>query len=72
MAKVNGAAVRVIVERTGLTWGEYAELVGKSRTHISHIVAGRKDAPWRTVKAMADALRVPVVAILANPDEKAS
>lgn len=71
--QVNGAALRAIVERSGISWTQYAELVGKDRTYISHIVAGRRpNVPWRTAKALADAVRVPVVAILCDPDEKAS
>lgn len=70
--QVNGAALRAIVERSGISWTQYAELVGKDRTYIAHVVAGRRQVPWATAKAMADALVVPVAAILSSPNEKAS
>lgn len=64
--QINGEALRVIRERSGLTGTALAEMVGVDRTHISNIEAGRKQPSPELARRLADALKVPLIAILAN------
>lgn len=68
--RVNGEALRVIRERSGLTGTALAKEVGIDRTHLSNIENGRKQPAAATAIRMADALRIPLVAILASPEEQ--
>lgn len=66
---VNGEAVRVIRERSGFTGTALAEQVGINRAYLSHIEAGRKQPSPDVAKRLAEALKVRLVAILADPSE---
>lgn len=61
---INGAALATIRERTGLTQLDLAAQSGVSQGRISELEA--KDANVRpaTVKALAEALAVPMTALL--------
>lgn len=74
----NGPAFRVIRERSGLT---VRDLTGLLRTehgievhedHIRNVETGARNAGPRLVNAVAAVLKVPVVALLAGPPEKAT
>ena len=67
VSTVNGVALRFIRERSGLTVAALAELSGISQPHLSNIEVGRRGATAPTIKAIADALKVPVVALLGPP-----
>jgi transcriptional regulator with XRE-family HTH domain len=65
---LNGEALRVIRERSGLTQQALADLAGlKNASHLSNIEAGRRRPSPEVAKALADALKVPLVAILGMP-----
>ena len=69
---LNGEALRVIRERTGLNQGQLAALAGlKNASHISNIEAGRRRPSPEVAKALADALKVPLAAILLGPERAA-
>lgn len=69
---VNGAALRTIRERSGLTQTALAQLVGTDRSHISNIENGRRNCSDELVIAIARALKIDLPAILADPTEVAS
>lgn len=68
--QINGEALRVIRERSGLTGTALANEVGVDRTHLSHIEAGRKQASNDLARRLAAALKIPLVAILSGPDDE--
>lgn len=67
--QINGEALRVIRERSGLTGTALAREVSVDRTHLSHIEAGRKQPSNELARRIADALKIPLVAILSGPEE---
>lgn len=69
---VNGAALRTIRERSGLTQTALARLVGTDRSHLSNIENGRRNCSDELVIAIARALKIDLPAILADPTEVAS
>ncbi len=69
MATINRAALRAIRERSGLTVSELARLSGVSQPHISNIESGVRGARAPIIKALADALEVPMLALL-GPEAK--
>jgi len=61
---VNPAALRAIRERTGLTVSGLARLSGISQPHLSNLENGRRRAGPAAIKALAEALQVPMTALL--------
>ncbi len=69
---VNGAALRTIRERSGLSQTALARAVGTDRSHLSNIENGRRNCSEKLVIAIAEALKIDLPAILADPTEGAS
>lgn len=69
---INYAALRAIRERSGLSVTQLSELSGVGRSHLANIEAGRRDASEQNIKALAEALKVPTVAIINGPAEAAA
>lgn len=69
---INGEALRVIRERSGFTGTALAEEAGINRAYLSHIEAGRKQPSPDVARRLADALKVRLVAILADAPEEAA
>ncbi len=66
--RVNGEALKVIRERSGLTVTGAARLAGVSQPTWSNLESGARNATPGTVIAMAEVLKVPLVAIIAEPE----
>jgi transcriptional regulator with XRE-family HTH domain len=66
--RLNPTALQVIRERSGLSVSELARRSGVSQPHLSNLERGRRDASPATVKRLAVALDVPILALLADPD----
>jgi transcriptional regulator with XRE-family HTH domain len=64
----NGAALRVIRERTGLTISSLARAAGIDRTALTRIESGERRGTPAQLAALAAALAVPITAIAANGD----
>lgn len=60
----NGFTIRAMRVREGLKPGEFAKLVGLSYPHLDNIENERKEASDEALYRIADALKVPVDAIL--------
>ncbi|MCB9988788.1 MAG: helix-turn-helix transcriptional regulator [Rhodospirillales bacterium] len=56
----NESPVKLIRKHRGLTQAELAEAAGLSRPYLTEIERGRKDGSVNAIKALADALEVPV------------
>ena len=67
--KVNGHALRAIRERSGLSVSALARQAGTSQPHLSNIEGGRRSASPALVRKLAEVLKVPVLALLSNPDD---
>lgn len=65
--RLNPTALQVIRERSGLSVSELARRSGVSQPHLSNLERGRRDASPATVKRLAVALDVPILALLADP-----
>lgn len=63
---LNGSALQAIRERTGLTQTELATLTGVSQGRISELEAGQLNVRPGTIKALAEALDVPLAALMVN------
>lgn len=63
---MNGETVRALRERSGLSGTALAEVIAIDRAYLSHIEAGRRQPSPAVAKKIADALKVPLVAILAE------
>jgi transcriptional regulator with XRE-family HTH domain len=61
---MNGAALQAIRERSGLTQSDLARLTGISQGRISEIESGSPKVRPATVKSLAEALSVPMTALL--------
>ena len=61
---LNPDALRAIRERSGLTVTDLARLSGISQPHISNLERGNRRATPPTIKVLADALGVPMMALL--------
>jgi len=66
--RINPHALRVIRERSGLSISELARRAGLSQPHLSNIESGRRGASPAVVRALAQVLAVPVLALIADPD----
>jgi transcriptional regulator with XRE-family HTH domain len=62
--KANGAAIRAIRERSGISQAEVANRCGVDRSVINRIEAGTKPGRPELIGAIAVALKVPVTAII--------
>lgn len=63
------AALRVLA---GLSQAELARRSGVSQGHISELERGDKNASPKTIKKLAEALAVPMPALMTVPTEAAS
>lgn len=68
--QVNPHALRVIRERSGLSVSELARTAGLSQPHLSNIETGKRQASPAALRQLADALRVPLLALIADPDSE--
>lgn len=59
----NGAAIRVIRNRSGWSLTRLAATIGVSHGYLSNIEAGRRQASPEVTRAIADALEVPLASI---------
>lgn len=69
--KVNGAALEAIRIRSGLSLRDLAKLSGVSFRYIRSIETGTFSPSWLILSSLATALKVPTVALLADPVEAA-
>lgn len=60
----NGAAIKAIRERTGLTCSQLARTAGIDRTHLHRIESGERRGTPAQIAAIAAALAVPTTAII--------
>jgi len=61
--KGNGAAIKALRERTGLTKTQLAKATGMDRTHLHRIENGERRGTPTQIVAIAKALGVPVTAV---------
>lgn len=66
---LNGPALQAIRERTGLTQTDLAKQTGVSQGRISELESGLLNVRPGTVKALAEALAVPITALIAPTTE---
>jgi cyanate lyase len=52
------AAIRDGKEATGLSWRQFARVVGKSRAHLNHISLGHRVPSRETAEALIDTLNL--------------
>ena len=62
--RANGASIQAIRERSGLTKAELARSAELDRTHLHRIETGERNGTPRQITAIAQALKVPVMAII--------
>ena len=67
--RVNGPAIRAIRERGGQRQLDLASGAGIDRAYLAHIEAGRRQPSAPVARRLAEALKVPLIAILASPDD---
>jgi len=65
--QVNPHALRVIRERSGLSVSELARIAGLSQPHLSNIETGKRQASPTVLRHLADALQVPLLALIGDP-----
>lgn len=70
--RLNNAALRVIRERSGQSQTQTAKLAGIERANFAHIEAGRRRGTPAQIKAIAQALKCDVTAILLDDPAEAS
>lgn len=72
--RLNRHAMRAIREASGLNQVDLARELGSSPGYINDLEGGRRNASAKKIREIADALRVPVTAIVELPSavEKAS
>ena len=68
---INADALAAIRQRSRMTPGQLAEAVNISRPHLVNLEAGKRQASDDLIIRLADALRVPVPAIITNPNAAA-
>lgn len=66
--QLNPAALRAIRERSGLTISALASEADMSQPHLSNLEAGKRKAGPDAVVRLANALKVPITAIICDPD----
>jgi transcriptional regulator with XRE-family HTH domain len=64
---LNRHALRALRERSGLSVTALADLAGIKQAHLSNIEAGRRRASAEVAVALARALKVELLAIIADP-----
>lgn len=62
--KANGDAIRAIRERSGIIKTDLAREAGIDRTHLHRIETGERNGTPAQIRAIAEALKVPVTAII--------
>lgn len=67
--KINRHALTIIRERSGLSKPALAREVGCRHSTIYEIESGNRGASPEMAQRLARALKVPLVALLADPDE---
>jgi transcriptional regulator with XRE-family HTH domain len=65
----NGAAIRSLREKDGYSQTEFAKAVGMKQGGLSLIETEMRHARLSTLNRIARQLRVPVAAIMRDPDE---
>ncbi len=65
--KANGAAIRALRESRGWNLSKLAAAVGRHHSYVSRIETGERSGSPDVLVAIADALKVPLVAIIAQP-----
>jgi transcriptional regulator with XRE-family HTH domain len=70
--RCNGAALRIIRERSGLSVSALAKEVGISQPHLTNIERGDRQASPDVMVKLASALKIELPAILADPEQAAS
>jgi transcriptional regulator with XRE-family HTH domain len=68
---LNPSALRVIRERSGFSVTGLADAAGIKQSHLSNIEAGRRRASPQVAASLARALKVDLVALLADPQQVA-
>lgn len=68
--RCNGAALRVIRERSGLSVTALAREAGISQPHLTNIEKGDRQASPEVISKLARALKVTLPALLADPPEE--
>lgn len=61
---LNRHALKVIRERSGLSITALAEAATMSQPHLTNLEAGKRQASPEAITKLADALKVPVVALI--------
>lgn len=64
--KVNGEALKALRERSGYNQTEFAHVLKIDRAYLAHIEAGRRNPSPAVAQRMAQALKLPLAAILAD------
>jgi len=67
LTRHNGMAIRYLRIKDGLKPGEFATKVGVSYAHLDNLENERKEASLEVLHKVANALNVPVEAIVRNP-----
>lgn len=62
--RINHEALRIIRERSGYNQTKAAELAGIDRPNYAHLEAGRRKGTPAQILAIANALQVPMSALL--------
>jgi transcriptional regulator with XRE-family HTH domain len=65
---LNRHALRIIRERSGLSVSALAADAGVSQPHLSNIESGRRQASPEVARRLAAALKVPLLALLADEE----
>lgn len=68
MPKVNPETLRAMRVLAGFSVAAFATELATTPGHISNIEAGRRGASPALIKQMAAVLKVPVAALLTNPE----
>ena len=67
LTRHNGMAIRYLRIKDGLKPGEFATKVGVSYAHLDNLENERKEASLEVLHKVANALNVPIEAIVRNP-----
>lgn len=66
--RINRFALSELRERSGLSKSEFARALQVSPPHVTDIEAGRRHPSPSLTRRMAEVLKVPLAAILSNPE----
>lgn len=67
--RLNRHALKEIRESRGFSVSELARRSGSDQSYLSRVEAGKRNASPKLCIALADALKTPLAAILADPDD---